>query len=65
MLQFIETEKHYIIKETLLSFIDTKTTMIYYSKDLMHKNCDAEPIRETTEQDRNWFKKYYMHKFKK
>ena len=63
-LSFSETSEHYIVTETLHGWTDTKITIVKYTKDLMMCACNNEPMRPTTKEARDWFRKYHMKHFK-
>jgi len=63
MLDFIETEDHFIIKESILSFYGTQVKLVIYTKDLQTKKINSEPWQETSKSDVDWFNKHYRKKF--
>lgn len=64
MLKFIENPDYFIIEETLYGASDSHTNIIYYTKDIHKTRINDDPWRKTTMADREWFNKYYRHKFK-
>lgn len=59
----IDEKGNYKITEKILSFNDTKQMIILYKKDLSKKKVNKENWKNTTQEDIDWFKKHYIHKF--
>lgn len=55
MLEFHETEKHYVVTEKIYGFQDTTIMDIKYSKDLTTKQVNFDPVEKTSQACRDWF----------
>ncbi len=63
MLRFTKNDKYYIITATSYTAIKTTVNIIRYAKDLTHKQLNDEPLRQTTNNDVEWFNKHYLHHY--
>ena len=53
----------YLITETTVSDIGTKVKTVTYTAGLETKRVNDDPWRLTTQEDRDWFEKYYRNLF--
>ena len=63
MLEFEKTADCFRITETFMGFNNTNVKTVDYKFDLSEKRCNNDPWQPTIEADREWFNKYYRHKF--
>lgn len=61
----IDEDGNYVVTETRMSWTDTRTLNVRYSPDLKRKQVGTDPWRDTTERDAEWFRKYYLPKYKR
>lgn len=63
MLTFKETEDHFVVIETTMSFDETRVREIKYSKDLNSVQIGDDPARCTHPEQVEWFEKHYRKHF--
>jgi|GEM_PF-4271237 hypothetical protein len=70
MLTFTKTDDGYLITETMYGWADStkntilSSTTVWYSEDLMKRKINNDPIQDTHEKERMWFKEHYLKHFK-
>ena len=63
MLTFEKTADCYRITETICGWFRTQIKTVDYKFDLSESRCNNDPWHPTIDADRDWFNKYYKHKF--